>query len=136
MTLPLSKNFPAVPPQIITFSFGDEALNVGDMFGAQCMASKGDLPLNIHWTLNSQPIVDGKDGFILLRLNPRTSSLNINFLESKHRGVYQCIANNKAGFTIHSADLKVNGSVYNKKFTLLLYAYFLNFLTYFFYPIF
>uniref|UniRef100_A0A1A9V522 Ig-like domain-containing protein n=1 Tax=Glossina austeni TaxID=7395 RepID=A0A1A9V522_GLOAU len=95
-----------VPPQIITFSFGDEALNVGDMFGAQCMASKGDLPLNIHWTLNSQPIVDGKDGFILLRLNPRTSSLNINFLESKHRGVYQCIANNKAGFTIHSADLK------------------------------
>ena len=91
------------------FFFADEPMNMGDMFGAQCMVSKGDLPLNIYWTLNAQPIVNGEDGVTLMRMNPRTSSLNINALEGKHRGVYQCIANNKAGFTSYSAELHVNG---------------------------
>lgn len=91
------------------FSFGDEALNFGEMAGAQCMVTKGDLPLNIRWTLNSAPIINGEEGFTLMRMNPRTSSLSINTLEAKHRGIYKCIANNKAGFTEYSAELHVNG---------------------------
>lgn len=91
------------------FNFGEDPLNVGDWFGAQCMVGKGDLPVDIYWTLNSQPIINGEDGFTLIRMNPRTSSLNINALEGKHRGLYQCIANNKAGSAAYATELHVNG---------------------------
>lgn len=91
------------------FMFGDDPMNFGDMAGVQCMVTKGDLPLNIHWTLNSAPIINGEEGFTLMRMNPRTSSLNINALEAKHRGLYKCIANNKAGYAEYSAELHVNG---------------------------
>ena len=91
------------------FNFGDEPMNVGDWFGSQCMVGKGDLPVDIYWTLNSHPITNGNEGFALIRTNPRTSSLNINALEGKHRGIYQCIANNKAGSATYTAELHVNG---------------------------
>lgn len=91
------------------FTFGEDAMNFGDMAGAQCMVTKGDLPLSIHWTLNSAPIINGEDGFTLMRMNPRTSSLSISSLESIHRGVYRCIASNQAGSAEYSAELQVNG---------------------------
>ncbi|TMW44032.1 hypothetical protein DOY81_010888, partial [Sarcophaga bullata] len=62
-----------VPPQIMPFNFGDEPMNVGDWFGSQCMVGKGDLPVDIYWTLNSHPITNGNEGFALIRTNPRTS---------------------------------------------------------------
>ncbi|XP_073812127.1 Down syndrome cell adhesion molecule 1 isoform X3 [Musca autumnalis] len=97
-----------VPPQVSAFSFGDDAADVGDIASATCVVPKGDLPLDITWTLNSIPIVDGENDFNILRLNKRTSYLNIESLAPMHRGVYKCIATNKAGTSESVAELQVN----------------------------
>ncbi|XP_036333519.1 Down syndrome cell adhesion molecule-like protein Dscam2 isoform X27 [Rhagoletis pomonella] len=97
-----------VPPQIQPFDFGEEPANTGEIAGVFCMIPKGDLPMEIRWTLNSAPIITGEHGFTLSRMNPRTSSLNIDSLEARHRGVYKCIALNKAGSAEFSAELHVN----------------------------
>lgn len=98
-----------VPPQISEFSFGDEPANTGEMASIQCFVPKGDLPLNIYWNLNNKTINNGDFDINIVRLNPRTSLLNIVSLEGVHRGTFTCIANNKAGFTETSAVLHVNG---------------------------
>jgi len=74
-----------------------------------CVVPKGDLPLDIYWTLNSALIVNGELGFTLVRLNKRTSSLNVDSLEAVHRGSYKCIANNSAGYAEYVSTLDVNG---------------------------
>jgi len=52
------KGFPSiVAPQISPFSFGDEPLNRGEVASVNCVVPKGDLPLDIYWTLNSALIV-------------------------------------------------------------------------------
>lgn len=79
------------------------------MAGVQCMVSKGDLPIDIFWTLNKASIVSGQLGFVVARMNARTSALNIETLDAHHRGLYQCVARNKAGFFEIHAELRVNG---------------------------
>lgn len=91
------------------FFLGDEPTNTGDSVGIQCMANKGDLPIDIRWVLNSSPIVSGENGVTIVKLNQRTSSLNINSVEGIHRGIFKCIATNQAGTAEHSAELRVNG---------------------------
>lgn len=88
------------------------------MAGVQCMASKGDLPIDIFWSLNSVPIVSGEQGFNVLRTNSRTSALSVEYLDGHHRGMYQCVARNKAGFFVVHAELMVNGE--DRDFELLL----------------
>lgn len=79
------------------------------MAGVQCMASKGDLPIDIFWSLNSVPILSGEHGFTISRTNSRTSALSVEYLDSHHRGLYQCVARNRAGFFEVHAELMVNG---------------------------
>lgn len=74
-----------------------------------CMIAKGDLPLDLFWSLNDEPILSGEKGFTLLRMNARTSTLSIDSLDAKHRGVFSCVARNKAGFAEFHAELRVNG---------------------------
>lgn len=73
------------------------------------MVARGDLPVDIFWSLNSEPIVSDQNGFTITRMNMKTSSLSIDALDAKHRGVYSCIARNKAGFTEFHTELHVNG---------------------------
>lgn len=94
---------------ITPFDFGDEPSNTGEIASVSCMIAKGDLPLDIFWTLNSQPLISGENYIVITKLNSRTSVLSIESLASQHRGMYQCIARNKAGFFQHSSELKVNG---------------------------
>lgn len=74
------------------------------------MISKGDLPLQIHWTLNGEPIVNEANNMHVVRLSPRLSSLSIDGINGAHRGTFRCIASNLAGRSEQSSALKVNGT--------------------------
>lgn len=72
------------------------------------MITKGDLPIEIFWTFDSQ-VLTSENGIAISRSNSRSSALNIEQLEGHHRGVYKCIARNSAGEVDYSAELFVNG---------------------------
>lgn len=93
------------------FHFGDDSFNSGDSTAVQCMIVKGDLPIQIHWTLNGQPIVNELDNMQVMRLSPRLSSLSVDSIDGRHRGVFRCIASNLAGRAETDSILKVNGTV-------------------------
>ncbi|XP_017467264.1 PREDICTED: Down syndrome cell adhesion molecule-like protein Dscam2 isoform X48 [Rhagoletis zephyria] len=97
-----------VPPQIMPFSFGDEATNSGDSLGVQCSVTKGDLPINITWTLNNQTLKSSDYDIIIGRMSTKSSTLNIDYIAAEHRGVYACIATNRAGESSYQAELQVN----------------------------
>lgn len=82
---------------------------MGDVLSITCVVIKGDLPLDVHWTLDDEPITSGENGFTIMKLNARTSYLNVDALEAKHRGIYRCIAVNLAGLAEYAAELQVNG---------------------------
>lgn len=103
---------PKVPPQITPFEFGEDPANTGETSTVSCLIAKGDLPLDIFWSLNSIPIVSGEHSVSVLRLNARTSILSVDSLSAKHRGTYKCIARNEAGQTEHHSELRVNGYYY------------------------
>lgn len=91
------------------FSFAEEPVNTGESAGVQCMIQKGDVPITIKWTLNSRPVINGEEGLAILKLSPKSSVLNIASVEEQHRGLFKCIAENKAGTDFYVAELKVNG---------------------------
>ena len=97
-----------VSPQIMPFDFGAEPLNNGESVGVVCMINKGDLPIDIRWTIHSLPIVSGENSFTITKTNSKTSVLNIEYLDSIHRGIYKCVASNKAGSAEYSSQLYVN----------------------------
>lgn len=82
----------------------------------QCSVSKGDYPLNITWTHNSEPIRRHM-GILVNRVSKRVSSLSIDNVQSVHVGNYTCVAINKAGIAMYTATLYVNGI----KYTLMCY---------------
>lgn len=92
------------------FTFGDDPVNSGDSTAVNCMIVKGDLPLQMHWTLNGQPIVNEVDNMQVVRLSARLSSLSVDGIDGRHRGVFRCIASNVAGRAEMAGELKVNGN--------------------------
>lgn len=73
------------------------------------MIQKGDTPINIKWTLNSRPLINNEEGITILKLTPKSSVLNIASVTEYHRGLFKCIAENKAGMAFDMSELKVNG---------------------------
>lgn len=73
------------------------------------MVTKGDLPLDIFWSQNSIPLVGGQHSLTITRLNARTSVMSIDSLDALHRGLYKCMARNRAGSAEHQSELQVNG---------------------------
>lgn len=65
--------------------------------------------MEFRWVLNSSPVVASENGISIVKLNQRTSTLSINSVEAMHRGIFKCIAINKAGISEHTAELHVNG---------------------------
>lgn len=92
------------------FTFGDELFNSGDSTGVSCMIIKGDLPIQIKWTLNNEPIVSGENGITINKLSAKSSVLNIASVDKEHRGTIKCIAENMAGSDTYSSELSVNGT--------------------------
>lgn len=73
-----------------------------------CAISDGDLPLNIFWTFNNQPITPDMDVSIS-KLGKRTSVLTIDSVSGHHSGTYECHSSNQAGSTNYTTELKVIG---------------------------
>lgn len=103
--------FLKVIPQLLPFTFGDDPLNTDDVAAVQCMALKGDLPMKITWygPFNESPITTIENGVHVVMTSPRISQLTIEAVTAYHRGHYRCVAENKAGRTEYSAELRVNG---------------------------
>ncbi|XP_048480568.1 Down syndrome cell adhesion molecule-like protein Dscam2 isoform X8 [Plutella xylostella] len=98
-----------VPPLIVPFSFGDVPNNPGDAVQVNCLATKGDLPLEISWTFSSDTIDSSLHRDIVTTpLGPRASVLTINTVSANHQGNYTCIVQNAAGRAEHAATLVVN----------------------------
>lgn len=100
-------------PLIIPFTFGDEPAYPGDSNAVNCMVMKGDLPLDIKWSMNGQIIRNSENGISIVQISPRLSSLSINSLNAHHRGSFECIASNAAGVTKYAAELLINGDLIN-----------------------
>lgn len=97
-----------VSPEILPLTFGDEISNAGDVVAVQCMVLKGDLPLEIRWLHNYNPVLS-ENGLSIIKASSRISTLNIESVKGNHRGNYTCFAKNLAGSTEYSVELNVNG---------------------------
>ncbi|PSN53675.1 Down syndrome cell adhesion molecule-like protein Dscam2 [Blattella germanica] len=95
-----------VPPKITPFSFRSD-LHLGERVGVQCVVSKGDAPLNVHWLKDGHELTQG-DGLVLRTLDEFTSVLSIGALAPEHGGNYTCVARNAAALAVYSAPLSVN----------------------------
>lgn len=82
-------------------------MNSGDVAVANCIVTKGDLPIKIKWTLNGKAIQ--KIHGVSLSNTKRSSQINIESVYFEHAGNYTCIANNSAGYDTYSTILNVNG---------------------------
>ena len=96
------------PPHIVPFSFGDHPVNQGESAQLMCAVNKGDRPLSITWSLKGD-IISSDPVLTTTMLGAQTSILMISSVDYQHSGVYTCRAENPAGITTHSAELKVNG---------------------------
>ncbi|XP_050305182.1 cell adhesion molecule Dscam2 isoform X6 [Anthonomus grandis grandis] len=96
-----------VPPQVSHFAFSDEVVNAGEMVSAQCVVSKGDLPLKINWFFNNTPISLLR-GISVGAMNKRISTVSIESADAIHSGEYSCEAENSAGKDSFAASLNVN----------------------------
>jgi hypothetical protein len=107
-----------VLPSINPFIFGEDEFNLDDSVSATCSITKGDLPLQIWWTFKSDDqnefgynLTTG-DGIMITRPSSKISMIAIEALKPRHRGTYECFASNKAGHSVHSAYLSINGSIW------------------------
>ena len=85
---------------------------------ATCSVTKGDLPIEVWWTLVSEQ--DGRevnlttnDGVMITQNSQKISVLAIEAVKARHRGNYTCYAQNKAGIAQFSASLAINGDYFN-----------------------
>lgn len=115
----------SVPPHIIPFDFGTDALNAGDYTSIYCTINKGDNPIYIEWFLNGKPIPNDH-GININRYDAKVSNLNLNSVQAEHSGKYTCKATNWAGSAYYTAILSVNGLILWIIFYGLYYLVYLN----------
>lgn len=97
-----------VAPKIVPFDFGVVPANFEDSVSVNCLISTGDMPLDIEWLFNGEP-VNYFAGVNVMKGGKRTSLLTIDSVHAGHAGNYTCKARNKAAMDAYSALLIVNG---------------------------
>lgn len=91
-------------------------MNLDDGVSVICSIAKGDLPIQIWWTLvddfnGYEKNLSSNDGLMITRNSQKISVLAIDAVKARHRGNYTCHARNKAGITKHSAFLHISGEL-------------------------
>lgn len=81
---------------------------MGDTVQVSCLVSKGDMPVEFSWLFNGVPVSRDKSVNIMA-LGKKTSVLNIEYVDQSHIGNFTCVATNRAGIAMHSAELFVKG---------------------------
>ncbi|XP_015172314.1 PREDICTED: Down syndrome cell adhesion molecule-like protein Dscam2 isoform X33 [Polistes dominula] len=97
-----------VSPEIAPFDIAEKPANWGDSISVICAIVKGDLPIEISWALNGEPIGSDRSDINILATTRKNSILSIESVAARHAGEYTCSASNKAGATSHSSTLVVN----------------------------
>ncbi len=97
-----------VLPHITPFAFDGGPAQTGQYNTLTCTVQTGDFPLNFTWLLNGIELKDSLDIFISM-VGKRSTFLTIESVQAIHAGTYTCQAENKAGITRYSTELKVNG---------------------------
>ncbi|XP_071567221.1 Down syndrome cell adhesion molecule 1 isoform X12 [Temnothorax nylanderi] len=98
-----------VAPQIAPFSISEEPANWGEQVSAVCSILKGDLPIEIRWSLNGEIITRlTHPDVIITNTGKKTSVLTIESVTARHAGEYSCVASNLVGSVTRSAALSVN----------------------------
>ncbi|XP_026835362.1 Down syndrome cell adhesion molecule-like protein Dscam2 isoform X7 [Drosophila erecta] len=95
-----------VLPRIIPFAFEEGPAQVGQYLTLHCSVPGGDLPLNVDWTLDGQPISEDL-GITTARVGRRGSVLTIEAVEASHAGNFTCHARNLAGHQQFTTPLNV-----------------------------
>ena len=83
-------------------------MNYDETVSVTCTLSGGDLPINVLWTHNHQPLESYME-VLTEKRGKRIFSLMIDAVKAKHAGNYTCIAENAAGIVEHTSELIVNG---------------------------
>lgn len=104
------KIFISVAPIITPFPMSEKPTHMDQYISLSCVVSDGDLPLYIQWKFNGQPITLTHDVSIA-KLGKRNSVLTIESVTARHAGKYMCVAENQAGNTNFSTELKVIGAL-------------------------
>ena len=95
-------------PEIVPFSFGFETIDQGKFAQLTCVISSGDMPISITWSLKGELVSSGPT-LTTTMLGTQASMLVISSVDYQHSGIYTCRAENIAGISTYSAELKVNG---------------------------
>lgn len=99
----------AVAPEIAPFDFGEGPLNEGDAAQTQCLAIKGDLPLNITWSFDGD-MTAFQTGVVTTSVGQRGSALIIDSVTPRHSGTYTCTVRNQFASVSYSTVLIVNST--------------------------
>lgn len=96
----------SVLPKIAPFPTNDP-FYTGDFFQQTCSIIHGDVPVEIYWLFDNEPIFMTEN--IRVENTRRTSTLTIESVGGENAGNYTCVATNNAGRTVASIELVVRG---------------------------
>jgi hypothetical protein len=98
------------PPSIYPFSI-ESGVRLGERLGLQCLVTKGDTPISIHWLKDEDEVLRLQLPSVMVRdLGEFSSTLLIEQLSTEHSGRYTCQASNHAATASHSVVVAVNGT--------------------------
>ena len=84
-------------------------MDSGEFAQLTCVVSKGDMPIQITWSLMGKDVNSGSSTSTTM-LGQRASMLVINSVDYSNVGEYTCRATNPAGSVTYSTMLNVNGN--------------------------
>lgn len=92
-------------PQIEQFHFNANGVNGGQAVRVMCMVTSGDLPIDIYWLKDGQPLLRS----IYHKIDEYTLILSLRQTTIGDSGNYTCVASNAAGLASRWSTLKVKG---------------------------